>query len=114
MLILAHCAHGEIACSPVKHSQRATPLTSYQFSRLHTFECVARHLSFALAAQELSITPSAVSHRINLLEKELGFLLFQRFHRRITLTPEGERMQWALDSSFNTLNREILTSRIAS
>ncbi|HHK8060612.1 TPA: DNA-binding transcriptional regulator DsdC, partial [Serratia marcescens] len=91
-----------------KHSQRATPLTSYQFSRLHTFECVARHLSFALAAQELSITPSAVSHRINLLEKELGFLLFQRFHRRITLTPEGERMQWALDSSFNTLNQEIL------
>ncbi|WP_268630581.1 LysR family transcriptional regulator, partial [Escherichia coli] len=58
--------------------------------------------------QELSITPSAVSHRINLLEKELGFLLFQRFHRRITLTPEGERMQWALDSSFNTLNQEIL------
>lgn len=56
----------------------------------------------------MSITPSAVSHRINLLEKELGFLLFQRFHRRITLTPEGERMQWALDSSFNTLNQEIL------
>lgn len=97
-----------------KHSQRATPLTSYQFSRLHTFECVARHLSFALAAQELSITPSAVSHRINLLEKELGFLLFQRFHRRITLTPEGERMQWALDSSFNTLNQKFWTSRIAS
>lgn len=69
---------------------------------------------FALAAQELSITPSAVSHRINLLEKELGFLLFQRFHRRITLTPEGERMQWALDSSFNTLNQEILDIRIAS
>ncbi|CAI2477104.1 Gcv operon activator [Serratia ficaria] len=88
--------------------QRASPLTSYQFSRLHTFECVARHLSFSLAAEELSITPSAVSHRINLLEKQLGFLLFQRFHRRITLTPEGERMQWALSSSFDTLNQEIL------
>lgn len=86
-----------------KYSQRANPLTSYQFSRLHTFECVARYLSFSLAAEELSITPSAVSHRINLLEKELGFLLFQRFHRRITLTPEGERMQWSLSSSFDAL-----------
>lgn len=91
-----------------KYFQRASPLTSYQFSRLHTFECVARNLSFSLAAEELSVTPSAVSHRINLLEKELGFLLFQRFHRRITLTPEGERMQWALSRSFNTLNQEIL------
>jgi len=91
-----------------KYFQRASPLTSYQFSRLHTFECVARNLSFSLAAEELSITPSAVSHRINLLEKELGFLLFQRFHRRITLTPEGERMQWALSRSFDTLNQEIL------
>jgi len=91
-----------------KYFQRASPLTSYQFSRLHTFECVARNLSFSLAAEELSITPSAVSHRINLLEKELGFLLFQRFHRRITLTPEGERMQWALGRSFDTLNQEIL------
>ncbi|QUY48290.1 DNA-binding transcriptional regulator DsdC [Serratia plymuthica] len=91
-----------------KYFQRASPLTSYQFSRLHTFECVARNLSFSLAAEELSITPSAVSHRINLLEKELGFLLFQRFHRRIMLTPEGERMQWALSRSFDTLNQEIL------
>ncbi|CAI0700209.1 Gcv operon activator [Serratia proteamaculans] len=94
-----------------KYSQRANPLTSYQFSRLHTFECVARHLSFSLAAEELSITPSAVSHRINLLEKELGFLLFQRFHRRITLTPEGERMQWSLSSSFDALTQEILDIR---
>ena len=91
-----------------KYSRRANPLTSYQFSRLHTFECVARHLSFSLAAEELSITPSAVSHRINLLEKELGFLLFQRFHRRITLTPDGERMQWALNHSFDALTQEIL------
>lgn len=91
-----------------KYSQRASPLTSYQFSRLHTFECVARHLSFSLAAEELSITPSAVSHRINLLEKELGFLLFQRFHRRITLTPDGERMQWSLSHSFDALTQEIL------
>ncbi|MGE6469361.1 DNA-binding transcriptional regulator DsdC [Serratia proteamaculans] len=94
-----------------KYSQRANPLTSYQFSRLHTFECVARYLSFSLAAEELSITPSAVSHRINLLEKELGFLLFQRFHRRITLTPEGERMQWSLSSSFDALTQEILDIR---
>ena len=75
-----------------------------------------RRTSFIFCAGGARIVdhPSAVSHRINLLEKELGFLLFQRFHRRITLTPEGERMQWALDSSFNTLNRKFWTSRIAS
>lgn len=82
-------------------------LTGYQLSRLHTFECVARRLSFALAAEELFVSPSAVSHRISQLEKELGFSLFYRLHRKIALTPEGERMQWALKNSFNLLNQEV-------
>lgn len=51
-------------------------LSSHQLSRLHTFEAAARHRSFALASQELALTPSAVSHRINTLEEELGFKLF--------------------------------------
>ncbi|PWC11146.1 DNA-binding transcriptional regulator DsdC [Brenneria roseae subsp. americana] len=83
-------------------------LNGYQLSRLHTFEVAARHSSFALAAEELSLTPSAVSHRINHLEDELGFRLFQRFHRRVELTPEGERLFSVFKSSLNYLNQEIL------
>ncbi|ENM3690777.1 LysR family transcriptional regulator, partial [Yersinia enterocolitica] len=74
-------------------------LNGYQLSKLYTFEIAARHCSFALAADELSISPSAVSHRINSLEDELGFKLFQRFHRKVELTSEGERVFWVLKSS---------------
>lgn len=83
-------------------------LNGYQLSKLYTFEVAARHCSFALAANELAITPSAVSHRINSLEDELGFKLFQRFHRKIELTGEGERVFWALKSSLDYLNQEVL------
>ncbi len=83
-------------------------LSSHQLSRLHTFEAAARHSSFALAAQELSLTPSAVSHRINTLESELGFKLFARFHRRIELTLDGERIYWALRKNLDDINQEII------
>ncbi|WP_281705018.1 DNA-binding transcriptional regulator DsdC [Aeromonas taiwanensis] len=83
-------------------------LNGYQLSKLHTFEAAARHSSFALAADELSLSPSAVSHRISALEAELGFKLFQRFHRRVALTAEGERVFWALKSSLEFINQEIL------
>ena len=83
-------------------------LSSYQLARLHTFEATGRHLSFALAAEELSLTPSAISHRINTLEKELGIKLFNRFHRRIELTEEGERIYWALKKTLEDINQEIL------
>lgn len=83
-------------------------LSSYQLARLHTFEATGRHLSFALAAEELSLTPSAISHRINTLEKELGIKLFNRFHRRIELTEEGERIYWALKKTLEDINQEVL------
>lgn len=83
-------------------------VNGYQLSKLHTFEAAARHCSFALAADELSLSPSAVSHRINDLESELGFKLFQRFHRKVELTREGQRVFWALKSSLEFINQEIL------
>lgn len=75
----------------------------YQMAKLHTFEVCARHLSFAMAAEELCITASAVSHQINKLEEELGFLLFKRFHRRIELTYDGEKLFHTLQRSFDLL-----------
>lgn len=82
-------------------------LTGFQLSKLYTFEVAARHESFALAAEELFLTPSAVSHQINVLEKELNIKLFLRLHRKVQLTPEGNRVFWALQYSLDHLNTEI-------
>ncbi|MDD3935562.1 transcriptional regulator GcvA [Rhodoferax sp.] len=59
---------------------------------LRAFEAAARHLSFKNAALELSVTPTAVSHQIKLLETSLGWLLFDRLTRALALTPQGEAM----------------------
>ena len=83
-------------------------LSSFQLAKMHTFEVAARHCSFSLAAEELSMTPSAISHRINALENELGILLFKRSHRKIELTKEGKRIYIAVCSSLTSLNQEIL------
>lgn len=82
-------------------------LTGFQLSKLITFEVAARHESFALAAEELFLTPSAVSHQINLLEKELNIKLFLRLHRKVELTNEGKRVFLALQFSLDYLNTEI-------
>lgn len=82
-------------------------LNGWQLSKLYTFEVAARHESFALAAEELSLTPSAVSHRINQLEEELGIQLFVRSHRKVELTHEGKRVFWALKSSLDSLNQKF-------
>lgn len=89
-------------------------LNGWQLSKLYTFEVAARHQSFALAADELSLSPSAVSHRINQLEDELGIQLFVRSHRKVELTHEGKRVFWALKSSLDTLNGRFLILRIRS
>lgn len=59
---------------------------------LRAFEVAARHLSFKNAALELSVTPTAVSHQIKLLEDFLGLPLFHRLTRALALTPQGEAM----------------------
>ncbi len=56
---------------------------------LRAFEAAARHLSFKKAAQELHVTPGAVSHQIKLLEANLGVLLFRRLTRALELTAEA-------------------------
>ncbi len=63
---------------------RLPPLSSLRF-----FEAAGRHQSFKLAAGELNVTPSAVSHGIVALEKALGVALFVRESRGLSLTPEG-------------------------
>jgi LysR family transcriptional regulator, glycine cleavage system transcriptional activator len=70
-------------------------VSKYQLPPLdlfHTFEAVARHRSFTLAAGELCLTQSAVSRQIKALEEALDLQLFRRLHRAIEVTPEGQRL----------------------
>ncbi len=58
-------------------------------AELRAFEAAARHLSFKAAAEELGVTPTAISHQIRLLEANCGQLLFRRRPRPLALTPAG-------------------------
>jgi LysR family transcriptional regulator, low CO2-responsive transcriptional regulator len=58
--------------------------------QLRVFAAVARHLSFVRAAEELKITPPAVSMQIKELELEVGLPLFDRTSRHVSLTTVGE------------------------
>ena len=57
---------------------------------LQAFEAVARRKSFALAASELHVTASAVSHQIARLESFLGVRLFERSPHAVVITDAGE------------------------
>jgi len=59
---------------------------------LRAFEAAARHLSFKRAAEELSVTPTAISHQIRTLEAYLGCALFRRLTRALALTEQGEAL----------------------
>ena len=70
---------------------------------LSAFEAAARHGSFALAAEELCITPSALSHRIRLLEEFVGERLFIRDVRRVNLSEFGRRYLDVVRAALRTL-----------
>ncbi|MDB6143623.1 MAG: LysR family transcriptional regulator [Pseudomonas sp.] len=63
---------------------------------VRAFESVARHLSITVAADELNVTPGAVSRQIRSLEEFLGQDLFTRGHRQITLTAAGQQYSRAV------------------
>lgn len=63
---------------------RLPPLNS-----MRLFEAAGRHLSFKAAAEDLNITPSAISHGVQTLEEWLGVDLFVRANRGLTLTGAG-------------------------
>ena len=63
------------------------PLTT-----LRAFEAAARLGSFSRAAEEISVTHSAVSHQVRALERSLGTALFKRNGRRVSLTEAGQQL----------------------
>lgn len=75
---------------------------------LRAFEAAARQLSFRRAAEELAVTPTAISHQIRLLEAALGMALFVRQVRRVALTDAGQRLYPTLRDGFDAFERAIL------
>lgn len=79
-------------------SERVLPLRG-----IAVFEAAARSSSFQAAADELNLTPSAVSHQIRLLEDILGVRLFDRVGRGVTLTPDGAEYARSVRQSIRRL-----------
>ena len=77
---------------------------------LRAFEAAARHLSFTLAAAELNVTQTAISHQIKRLEEELGLRLFIRKNRALALTPKAKDYLPGVRAAFNDLR--LATDRL--
>jgi LysR family glycine cleavage system transcriptional activator len=72
-------------------------------SALRAFESAAAHGSFLRAADELSVTPAAISHQVRGLEQALGLALFERQPRRVVLTPDGTRLFQAVKEGLDVI-----------
>ena len=85
----------------------------YPLKALRAFESAARHLSFVLAAEELYVTPAAVSHQVKRLEEYLGVQLFQRLASGLLLSETGQLLFLELREVFLRLDKamaQVLTS----
>lgn len=67
---------------------------------LRSFEAAARHSSFSIAADELHLTPTAVSQQIRQLEHHLGIQLFKRLPKGVQLTDIGQAYAQPVRKSF--------------
>ncbi|MEL7124915.1 MAG: transcriptional regulator GcvA [Pseudomonadota bacterium] len=79
-------------------TDRLPPLTA-----LRAFDAAARHMSFAKAAEELHVTPAALSFQIKSLEEHLGTQVFRRLNRAVELTEAGHALAPGVADGFQTL-----------
>ena len=79
-------------------SRRLPPLNA-----LRAFEAAGRHLSFTKAADELNVTPAAVSHQVKALEGYVGHPLFRRLTRALRLSDAGQAALPVLSEGFDRL-----------
>ncbi|GLQ81766.1 LysR family transcriptional regulator [Mesorhizobium huakuii] len=78
---------------------------------LRTFEAAARHLNFTRAADELGLTPAAVSHQVKEIEDQLDLVLFTRTSRTMRLTEAGTVLHEASIDALDLLNRAVSRAR---
>ncbi len=90
----------------MQENNRPLPLNA-----LRTFEAVSRHIHVKEAADELNVTPSAVSHLIKRLEGDLKVQLITKLGRNIKLTDEGNKLAPVLQEAFQTIAKAVNTTR---
>ena len=78
---------------------------------LRTLEAAGRHLNFTRAADELGLTPAAVSYQIKEIEDQLGLVLFTRTSRTIRLTEAGMALVDASADALDTLKRAVTPAK---
>jgi LysR family glycine cleavage system transcriptional activator len=83
----------------------AVPIRPPPLSSLRAFEAAARHGSFVRAADELGVTPAAISHRVKALESDLGAELFVRRARGVLLSDAGRRYREQIAAAFELITR---------
>ncbi|AUF96442.1 LysR substrate-binding domain-containing protein [Pseudomonas shirazensis] len=83
-------------------------ITGQFYVWLHVFSCAARHLSFTRCAEELHITPGAVSQQMRQLEEHLGYRLFLRKARGVELCAEGQRLALTVAEAYGSIEAELL------
>ncbi|MEO3430598.1 transcriptional regulator GcvA [Pelagibius sp. CAU 1746] len=79
------------------------PVKLPPLNALRAFEAGARHLSFTKAAEELHVTPAAVSHQVKALEEHLGYPLFKRMTRKLALTEQGRVLFPVVSEAFTRI-----------
>jgi len=90
------------------HYPKDEPLFSkIPLTALRSFEAAARAGSFKAAAEELAVTPAAISHQIKSLEAWLGSLLFERSASGVRLTDDGERLYAETHRSLLDISRSL-------
>src|SRR5258708_1906210 len=72
------------------------------------FECVARHLSFVRASEELDVTATAISKTIKQLEAQLDVRLFNRTTRSVALTEAGTQLLGTLAPALAQIHDSVL------
>lgn len=80
-------------------------------NHFRAFEAVARHLSMSAAATELCVTHGAVSRQVGQLEQAVGFDLFLRVPRGVSLTPAGRVLYGRVRESFGLLHLGLQEAR---
>jgi LysR family glycine cleavage system transcriptional activator len=76
-------------------------------SALRAFEAAARLMSFSKAADELNVTPAAISHQIHALEQDLGVRLFNRLNRSVELTASARVLLPGLSEAFAGIQASV-------
>ena len=106
--------HEPLVHNPAMKKPAVAALPELHLPNLMSFEVVARHLNFARAAEELEVTPTAMSKTIKQLEAQLGVRLFNRTTRSVALTESGAQLLASLAPALAQIRNSVEHASVSS